>query len=350
MRVTTLSIAAVITQFNDRLMARPASRAAGRPRRRLALAGGLARIAIGVALLALLYRWRAIDVAALGTVLARPDLVALALVIALATIPLEAWRWHILLRAQGLSLRLRRTMRALATSIFFANFLPGAAGGDLIRGVYIFRAARGQRTPALLSIIIDRLVGLVAFVLIGLVAVIARPNARHGVLEASIITFSALFAAALVALYLVGPGLARLARRLLSGRSSRLAQIIDDTGAALDQYARDWRSLSLASLLSVVIVGLAVMPIILIAAAMALPGLALLDYGIAGLYALIANSLPVTPGGIGVGETAFASACLMLEPQAPHAPYATIFLAFRCIFVLSTVPGWLADLMLKRND
>jgi glycosyltransferase 2 family protein len=330
-------------------MARPASDAAARPRR-LARAGSFARIAIGVALLALLYRWRAIDLAALRSVAARPDLLVLALLAALATIPLEAWRWHILLRAQGLSLRLGGTIRAFATSIFFGNFLPGAAGGDLIRGVYVFRAARGQRTPALLSIIIDRLVGLAAFVLLGAVAVIARPGARDGILDASIVTLSVLFAATLLALYLVGPGLGRLSRRLLAGRSARLVQIIDDTGAALRQYVRDWPSLALALLLSIVIVGLAVTPIVLIAVATGFPGLSLLDYGIAGLYALIANSLPLTPGGIGVGETAFASACLMLEPQAPQAPFGTVFLAFRCLFVLSTIPGWVVDLALRQID
>jgi glycosyltransferase 2 family protein len=310
----------------------------------------VARIAIGLALLTLLYRWRAIDLAALRAAMARPDLLVLALLATLATTPLEAWRWHILLRAQGLSLRLGGTIRAFATSIFFGNFLPGAAGGDLIRGVYVFRAARGQRTPALLSIIIDRLVGLVVFVLLGAIAVVARPGARHGILDASILALSVLFGAALLALYRVGPGLGRLARRLSAGRSARLVQIIDDTGAALHQYMRDGRSLALALLLSIVIVGLAVAPIVLIAAAIGFPGLGLLDYGIAGLYALIANSLPVTPGGIGVGETAFASACLMLQPQAPLAAYGTIFLAFRCLFVLSTVPGWLVDLALRQID
>jgi len=136
---------------------------------------------------------------------------------------------------------------------------------------------------------------------------------------------------------------------LLHGRSARLAQIVDDTGAALRQYARDWRSTGLAMLLSMVIVGCAVGPIVLIAEAMpfASPNFvspSAADYGIAGLYALIANSLPVTPGGLGIGEGAFASALVMLAPQAAHAAYGTIFLAFRCVFILSTLPGLVAYL------
>ncbi len=314
-------------------------------RRRFAAGGTPARIAVGFALLALLFYFRVIDVGALRALLSRPDLLILATAASLANIPLESLRWHVLLRAQGLSSRFGHTTRIMATSIFFANFLPGAAGGDLIRGVYIYKAAQGRRTPALLSIMVDRLIGLVAFVLVGLVAVIARPGMRLGVLEFSIIALSALFVAALVVVYLFGHRIGQLLQRLLSGRSMRLAQIIDDTGAALRQYARDWRSVGLALLLSVAIVALAVGPIVLIAEAMEFGGLSVLEYGIAGLYALIANTLPVTPGGLGIGETAFASACMMLQPQAAHAAYGTIFLAFRAVFMVSTLPGLVAYLI-----
>lgn len=97
-------------------------------------------------------------------------------------------------------------------------------------------------------------------------------------------------------------------------------------------------------LLSVVIMGVAVGPIVLIAEAMAFTGPSPGDYAIAGIYALLANSLPLTPGGLGIGEGAFASACLLLAPQATRAAYGTIFLAFRCVFILSTLPGLLISL------
>jgi uncharacterized membrane protein YbhN (UPF0104 family) len=320
---------------------------------RRSLAGNLIRIGAGFALLVLLYYWHVIDLGALNILVARPDILALALAASLANIPLEALRWHILLRAQGIDLRLWRTIRVLAISVFFANFLPGAAGGDLIRGVYVYRASPGRRAAAMLSILIDRLIGLVAFVLLGLAAMLTRSIGR-GPLEFSVLALSALFIALLVLAFLYGHVMAQALQRLLRGRSAQLAQVVDDTGAALRQYAQDWRSTGLAMLLSIVIVGFAVGPIVLIAEAMPFAGPdfagpnfmgpSAADYGIAGLYALIANSLPVTPGGLGVGEGAFASACIMLAPQAAHAAYGTIFLAFRCVFILSTLPGLVAYL------
>lgn len=310
----------------------------------------MARVVIGFALLAALYYFQLIDLDALRGLLSHPGYLALAIAACLANIPLEAIRWHVLLRAQGLSPRLVPTIRIVATSVFFANFLPGAAGGDLVRGLYIFQTAQGRRTPALLSIFIDRLIGLIAFVLLGVVAVLLRPGKTNATLELSIVVLTALFVAGLVALFFFGQPIANLLHRLFAGRWDNLAKIVADMGTALHQYSRDGRRVGLCLLVSIVIVALAVGPVILIAGAMQLGGLTALDYAIAGMYATIANSLPFTPGGLGIGESAFASACVMLEPNAVHAAYGTIFLAFRCVFIISTLPGMLAYLFSPQRE
>jgi hypothetical protein len=48
---------------------------------------------------------------------------------------------------------------------------------------------------------------------------------------------------------------------------------------------------------------------------------------------------PLTPGGLGVGEAAFARACDVLEAQRSGAAYATVFLAYRCLGFLAALPG-----------
>ena len=320
-------------------MAKAAEDDAARANPTRAFVANTVRIAIAIVLLALLYYFRVIDIGALHALWTQPGILALALVLSLANIPLEGLRWHVLLRAQGLDLPLGRTIRILASSMFFANFLPGAAGGDLIRGVYVYKAARGRRAPALLSILIDRLLGLIAFVIIGLFALLTRPALEGRLFVAALIVVSTLFIILLAVLFLFGDRLSRTLQRLTARRSTTLTRIVGDTGAALRQYGKDWRSTGLALLLSAVIVALAVGPLMLIAVAMPFPGPSAVDYGIAGLYALIVNSLPITPGGIGIGEGAFASACVMLAPTAARAAFGTIFLAFRCVFILSTLPG-----------
>src|SRR6201996_1666489 len=203
-------------------MAKPTPSDAPMRRKLRAVLLNLTRIAIGLALLVLLYYWRIIDLPALRVLLLRPDILALALALSLANIPLEGLRWHVLLRAQGLDLRASRTIAILASSVFFANFLPGAAGGDLIRGLYVYKAARGRRTPALLSILIDRLLGLITFVVIGLFALMSQPAIDGGLFEHLLMIASALFIVLLAVLFCYGDRLAALLNRLTAGHGTRL--------------------------------------------------------------------------------------------------------------------------------
>jgi uncharacterized protein (TIRG00374 family) len=236
-------------------------------------------------------------------------------------------------------------MRIVAIGAFFSTFLPGSAGGDLVRGVYIYQASHGRRTSALLSIFIDRLIGLTAFVVFGVAATLTRPAASYGIFEYSIFAFAALFALGIVVLFVFGHRIAQLVNRLFAGRSQKIAAIIDDAGAALHQYSRQWPSVLLCFAISLFVVLIIAVTVVVIADATEFGGLSAVEYGIAGVYAMIANSLPFTPGGIGIGEGAFASACVALEPTVTGIPYGTIFLVLRCVIVLSTLPGLVVYLL-----
>jgi uncharacterized membrane protein YbhN (UPF0104 family) len=64
-------------------------------------------------------------------------------------------------------------------------------------------------------------------------------------------------------------------------------------------------------------------------------------YAVAGVWAMIANSLPLTPGGLGVGEAVFAQIAAALETVTTGASYANVFLAMRILTALVTVLGLL---------
>jgi glycosyltransferase 2 family protein len=64
---------------------------------------------------------------------------------------------------------------------------------------------------------------------------------------------------------------------------------------------------------------------------------------------LLANALPLTPSGIGVGEAAFDQICRWLEPTPSGAAYSSIFFAFRLVSTLTCIPG-LVSLAVYRNS
>ena len=75
------------------------------------------------------------------------------------------WRWHRLLRAQHIEVDPRFLNESLWVSLFFNNFLPSNIGGDFIR-IADTATAAGSKTLATMVIVVDRVLGLTALVLI----------------------------------------------------------------------------------------------------------------------------------------------------------------------------------------
>jgi len=82
-----------------------------------------------------------------------------------AMIVVSAWRWEILLRAQGIAVRLGTLLRSYLVATFFNNFLPSNIGGDVIRVRDTAKAA-GSKTRAATVVLVDRGIGLIALVFI----------------------------------------------------------------------------------------------------------------------------------------------------------------------------------------
>ena len=75
-------------------------------------------------------------------------------------------RWHLLLRVQGIVLARGRLVALLLVGLFFNFFIPGGTGGDVVKIFYLLKETPGQRAPALLSVFVDRLIGIVALTFI----------------------------------------------------------------------------------------------------------------------------------------------------------------------------------------
>ena len=75
---------------------------------------------------------------------------------------LATMRWQILLRIQGITFSWLRAFAIVMIGLFFNMFLPGLIGGDVIRLYFVFKLAPRRKTRATLSVVMDRLFGLLA--------------------------------------------------------------------------------------------------------------------------------------------------------------------------------------------
>ena len=87
---------------------------------------------------------------------------------------LMARRWQWLLRTHGLDPGYWESLRLTWIGILANNVLPGATGGDLVKGWCIYRRAPGKQVPAVMTVLIDRVLGLVSLMLVSGLALLVQ--------------------------------------------------------------------------------------------------------------------------------------------------------------------------------
>jgi uncharacterized protein (TIRG00374 family) len=75
-------------------------------------------------------------------------------------------RWHALLKALEINMSLGRAFVLNMVGAFYNTFMPGSTGGDLLKAYYASKFTV-HRTRAVMSVIIDRVIGLLALVILG---------------------------------------------------------------------------------------------------------------------------------------------------------------------------------------
>lgn len=87
---------------------------------------------------------------------------------------LQTERWRQLLSVQGIAMGWWRTFRVYMIGAFFNLFLLGATGGDVVKMYYAMRETASKKSAALLSVLVDRMMGLVGLVVLTAVVIAAR--------------------------------------------------------------------------------------------------------------------------------------------------------------------------------
>jgi len=77
-----------------------------------------------------------------------------------------AFRWHVLLKVQKIHLTLPRLTGLFLIGMFYNQFLPGGTGGDIMKSYYLLKETPDKKAGALLAVVFDRFIGLVALVAI----------------------------------------------------------------------------------------------------------------------------------------------------------------------------------------
>jgi hypothetical protein len=236
---------------------------------------------------------------------------AAALGVLVAAQVVSGLRWQWLARPLGFGGPLRRYVGYYFIGMFFNLLLPTSVGGDAVRAVYL-NAGSGRKVAAVLSVLLDRLSGLLVLLAVACVAAAACPVPLPTWVKLAV---AGCALAAVVGLTL-SPWAAMAACRVApDGKLARLTASVQD---ALAVYRREPRLILSSTALSAVVQASSVFQIALIGHAVGLD-VPWAVYGVAGPMVSLLTLLPVSLNGMGVRE---AGMVVFLAPAGVSAGQA----------------------------
>lgn len=243
----------------------------------------------------------------------RPAGLGLALGLLLAGVFFGVTRWWRLLRLAGCGTRWRDALRLTFLGLFFNLVLPGLTGGDLVKAGLAVRQHPETRADALVSVLIDRLLGLWA--LLGLAAGVLLLGSHAALERLRWPVFLAFLAASLGLAVALHPASRRWVR--LESWIERLPQArrLRKLDRAAQLYGGHPLELAIAF-------GLSLSNHLCTAGALCALGGAFgasLDFAAYVAVGSVANTItavPVAPGGWGLGEAAYGTLFALVGSSA----------------------------------
>lgn len=237
-----------------------------------------------------------------------PDHIAILFLLTSISLFLVHVRWVLFLRTQGFPNRIVNTMPLTLIGTFFNFALPGSIGGDVVKAYYLSQHHPEQKLRAVSTILVDRLMGLYAMMLMAVVAILYSSAilVRNPTLGSLALAVVLVFLAANLAIIIA------LSRRIRSHTLTEAlflrlpaGKILLRVYDALQNYRHQLPRLFLGLLFSVIAQTMVVLLILYVGHVLNETAIPVASYFLLVPLGLIATSLPISPAGIGVGQVAF---------------------------------------------
>lgn len=257
----------------------------------------------------------------------------------LLTLLITNERWRILLQTQDLPSGFWQTFKLTLIGIFFNFAMPGGIGGDVIKSYYLIKNNASAKAKSIISVLLDRLIGLHVMVFIAVVAMLSDFN--FVVHNSQMFTIFVILAASLAAGTVAFTSLqsrAEFFKKFWAGLFSKSAKLkkFEHIAEAVHKIGDSKTKLFLTYLYSAIsqIISIGFMYYICTEAL----GLSLkpTSFFIIAPIGFILTALPISPAGVGVGQAAFLFLFQIYDPENKIAGPSglTAFQTFQIFFGL----------------
>jgi uncharacterized protein (TIRG00374 family) len=230
-------------------------------------------------------------------------------------------RWKILLAVQDIHMTWLRTWQLFMVGLFFNLFMLGSTGGDVVKMFLTMREARENKAAALLSVFMDRVIGMLALIFLSVAFLFFRYDMLSRAEGSATLLHLLLWLLAGALLVIVGmfvvSGLGWV--HYLPSWTPLRGRIVE-ISAACHLYAKGWRRTIWAFLISFPLFGMFFTTFYCAARAFT-DQLGVVDiFSVMPIVAVI-TAIPISVSGIGVREGLFVS---LLAPFGVTAAVATL--------------------------
>jgi uncharacterized protein (TIRG00374 family) len=265
----------------------------------------------------------------------------LGLAIYFIAIGLQVLKWQILLETLAVPVPYRSLFRHNLVGLFFALLPLSMIGGDIARGWDLVRHTEGQGAPVAVSVLVDRLIGLAAFLLasVGMLAYavlgLDRPDLIWLLSTMAIIT--TIFALAFAVL--MSQRLRKLFERVFRlGPLSRLLPLYQRLSESVQGYRTQARALVMALGLGLATVA-ATCVVNYLAAATVNAEVPFIWVCVFTPLTPFALYIPSIASGLGVNQAVFVGLYHNLAGLIEEPPALALSLAMQVIIYASSLPG-----------
>ena len=230
-------------------------------------------------------------------------------------------RWKILLAVQDINMTWLRTWQLFMIGMFFNLFMLGSTGGDVVKMFLTMREASNNKAAALLSVFMDRVIGMLALIFLSVAFLYFRYDLLNHAEGSSTLLNLLLWLMAAALLIIVGMfTVSALGWVHYLPQWTPLRGRIVEISAACHMYAKGWRLTIWAFLISFPLFGMFFTTFYCAARAFT-DQLGIVDiFSVMPIVAVI-TAIPISVSGIGLRESLFVS---LLAPFGVTAAVATL--------------------------
>lgn len=266
------------------------------------------KVLFAAALISWLVKSGRLDFAEMKNLL-NPNFIFVALALTAVTILFTSERWRGILRAQGFEMGIWQTIKLSLVGLFFNFVIPGGVGGDVVKGYYVARNNPNHRMRSVVTIAMDRLLGLFSMLIMALFVMVMDWNrvTTSKPLFGIFLFLSIIFVGFMVFWILIFSR-----RTVASGWLHRFLIRLPKAEKALNLYEsfagyKDSKMTFFKTIIwSLLAQSVSILLFIYIGHCLGYSGISFHTYFFVVPIGSMITAIPISPAGVGVGQAAFS--------------------------------------------